>query len=113
MIGTRATEHFEATCSYMTEDNTNRREMFGVAGVTALGLAAMASSRSRADEKEDGHKEHGQIHPCAKACAECANQCNSCFDHCVELVAGGAKEHTASLRSCADCAELCSAAATA
>ena len=30
---------------------------------------------------------------CARACADCQLQCDSCYKHCLGLVAGGAKQH--------------------
>jgi len=89
----------------------NRRNNLSVAGVVALGLTALLSLGASADEPKSSHKNHGKVHPCAKACADCANQCEACYQHCVELVAAGDKRHTITLRLCADCGELCTTAA--
>src|SRR5262249_31518115 len=48
---------------------------------------------------------------CMKACAACARQCESCFNHCAHLVAQGRKEHLSTLKTCVDCGDVCSLAA--
>ena len=47
-----------------------------------------------------------------KLCADCQVQCDSCFKHCLELVATGKKEHAQTAQLCADCAECCKTCAT-
>jgi len=49
---------------------------------------------------------------CARVCADCQLQCDSCYKHCLGLVAGGAKQHARTVELCADCAECCKMAAT-
>jgi hypothetical protein len=85
----------------------NRREILGLLGVSAAGLTAMAAYG--ADPADHSHG--GPMEECAKACADCMRECESCADHCAQLVASGKKEHLTTLRSCADCAEFCAAAA--
>ncbi len=87
----------------------NRREVLTVLGVIAAGLIALAAgAKTRADE---GHKDHEQFDKCAKACADCQLHCDSCFHHCVGLVAKGDKDHVKTMHNCVDCAEVCSTAA--
>lgn len=49
---------------------------------------------------------------CARICADCQLRCDSCFKHCLGLVAAGNKEHARSSELCVDCAECCKLAAT-
>jgi hypothetical protein len=48
---------------------------------------------------------------CAKACDDCARSCNLCSAHCATMLSEGKKEHLLTLRTCQDCATICSAAA--
>ena len=56
------------------------------------------------------HDEH--FTKCARACAECQLECDSCFKHCLTLLTGGQKEHARSAQLCADCAECCKTCST-
>jgi hypothetical protein len=56
-----------------------------------------------------GHAAHFQA--CAKVCADCSRQCDSCHHHCVHLVANGNKDHVKSMELCVDCGEACRLAA--
>lgn len=47
---------------------------------------------------------------CAKACDDCARQCDMCGSHCAMMLAEGKKEHLTTLKTCQDCATVCSAA---
>jgi hypothetical protein len=60
-----------------------------------------------ADQHEDS-----RMKQCAKVCAACQIECDSCFDHCLKLLSEGKKEHQATARLCADCAECCKTCAT-
>lgn len=72
-----------------------------------LGLAVPADA---ADKKpEEMHA--GHMDACARACADCMLECESCMRHCADLVSNGKKEHVVTAGTCADCAEFCSAAA--
>jgi hypothetical protein len=84
----------------------NRTRILG--GVALLGLLLWSAGlRLLADEKHvEGHYEK-----CAKACAECQVQCDSCFRHCADLVSEGKKDHTRTMHLCADCGEVCTTAA--
>jgi hypothetical protein len=78
-----------------------------VAGA-ALSLALVSSAASQPPAKAvQGGEHHGHMLACAKVCAECSLQCDSCHHHCVQLVANGAKDHAVSMELCVDCAEAC------
>jgi hypothetical protein len=87
----------------------NRREVLGVLGAGAAGLTAFAGSGVSADEPHGKHAEH--FNQCAKACAECLLDCDSCYHHCAGLVVEGHKDHAKTMKLCVDCGEICSAAA--
>lgn len=58
-------------------------------------------------------EEHGEhFMKCAKVCADCQLECDSCFQHCLKLTAGGKKEHEKTAQLCTDCAECCKTCAT-
>ena len=61
---------------------------------------------------DEGDAHLGHLAQCAKACAACQLQCDSCFDHCRKLLAEGKKDHAQSEQTCADCGECCKLAAT-
>jgi hypothetical protein len=86
----------------------NRREVLGILGAGAAGLTAYAGSRAAADDPHDKHAEH--FIRCAKACAECLQECDSCYHHCAGLVIEGHKDHARTMKLCVDCGEICSAA---
>jgi hypothetical protein len=90
----------------------NRRNLLGALALAAA-LAAWSGLQGRADDPKAVGKDqaHGAFMDCAKACAICQNQCESCFNHCAHLVADGKKEHVRSMRSCNDCGEICATAA--
>ncbi len=60
----------------------------------------------------DHHAGHGHFDECARTCAACLVECESCYAHCAGLVADGNTDHAASMRLCNDCADLCRSAAT-
>jgi hypothetical protein len=78
----------------------------------ALGVAALALALggARAQEDKKGHM-HKHFEKCAKACAVCMLECESCATHCGGLVLKGEKKHVLTLRTCLDCAEVCASAA--
>lgn len=79
--------------------------------IVFIGLAVAAFSPSAAVAAEHGeHAEH--FMKCAKVCADCQLECDSCFKHCLTLTAGGNKEHAKTAQLCVDCAECCKACAT-
>ena len=88
-----------------------RRVALAALGVAIVILAGFGRSPTRGQDRPPGKgHEHGPNVECARACAVCAFQCESCFDHCVRLVAEGKKEHTRTLRLCNDCGEICAVA---
>lgn len=88
----------------------NRRDLFA-AVPAAAGLATLAAvGPAAAQEKKDDH--HAHFTKCARACADCQLQCDMCFAHCKELLAGGKKEHEKTTQICVDCADCCKLAAT-
>ncbi len=86
-----------------------RREVLGILSAGAAGITALAGSRGLADEPHAGHGEH--FDKCAKACAGCMQECDSCYHHCSGLVTEGQKDHAKTMNLCVDCGEICSAAA--
>jgi hypothetical protein len=93
-------------------------------GVSALAFAAAQAAGSAAEAKEPKQKltankgtgelgagHHRGINECSKACSACQLECDSCAHHCGVLMSEGHKDHVATLRSCLDCADICSAAA--
>jgi len=66
----------------------------------------------RADNGHADESRHdGPWAKCAKACALCTIECNSCYQHCTGLVAAGHKDHAKAMRLCIDCAGFCATAA--
>jgi hypothetical protein len=51
------------------------------------------------------HAEH--FMKCAKVCADCQVQCDSCFKHCLTRLAEDKKEHAKTAQLCADNSECC------
>jgi hypothetical protein len=70
------------------------RTFYMMAATLAIAVAPLGQS-ARAQHE---HAEH--FTKCAKVCADCGIQCDSCFKHCLTLTADGKKEHakTAQLR---------------
>jgi hypothetical protein len=81
--------------------------------LAALGAltAVLALGGLRAQDQKSPHEGHGAYEACARACADCTLQCESCFHHCAHLVAGGSKEHGRSAMLCNDCGDVCALAA--
>ncbi len=87
-----------------------RRE-FGAASLATLATAALGGVAFSQD-KSKAHADHDiSLQACAKACSDCQRACDSCATHCAHMLADGKKEHAATLATCRDCAEFCSAAA--
>jgi len=87
-----------------------RRAAVGALGAALLGLACFgpAWAEGKADKKEHMH---GPFSACARACADCALECDSCHAHCAHLVAEGKKDHVKTMALCNDCGLVCSTAA--
>ena len=71
----------------------------------------MGTMARAADHKPEGHKHDESLEECAEACNECQRECDACAQHCAMLLGAGKKEHMATLQSCQDCADICTAAA--
>src|SRR5262249_19791745 len=74
-------------------------------------LASWPTLETWADDKAKEEAHHAHFLACAKACAECMLECESCAHHCVQLVAEGKKDHLKSVGTCSDCADFCELAA--
>ena len=88
----------------------NRRKLLGLLGGSIAGFTTLAAYGSGRAEQSD-HDHSGPLEECARVCADCLRECESCSDHCARLLASGKKEHLTTLQTCADCAEVCAAAA--
>ena len=77
-----------------------------LAATLAIAVVAPVEQSARA---QHGHAEH--FLKCAKVCADCQLQCDSCFKHCLTLLADGKKEHAKTAQLCADCDECAAACA--
>jgi hypothetical protein len=89
-----------------------RRIVIASLAVILLALVGPAGISTRAEDAavKPPHA-HSHFDVCAKACADCMLQCDSCQHHCAHLVAEGKKDHFNTLRLCGDCAAVCAAAA--
>jgi len=93
-----------------------RRELLGVMGTGAAGLAIMAT-RSAAQPPE-GHTslhdpKHSQmLKECEEACGHCEATCNTAFHHCITQAAAGKTPHARMAQFAADCAAFCNLSAT-
>lgn len=86
----------------------DRRELLGIIGAGSAGLLAFTGEASAAPSghhRDKGHQE------CLDACTNCAQECESMFNHCAKLVAEGHKEHLKSARTAIDCAAFCALSA--
>ena len=83
------------------------RTVYVMATTLAVAVIVPLGPSARAQHE---HAEH--FMKCAKACADCQLQCDSCFKHCLTLLAEGKKEHAKTAQLCADCGECCKLAAT-
>ena len=73
-----------------------------MAAALAVAVVAPLGPSARAQHE---HAEH--FLKCARACADCQLQCDSCFTHCLTLLADGKKDHAKTAQLCADCSECC------
>ena len=78
-----------------------------MAATLAIALVALAGPSAQAQHE---HAEH--FLKCAKVCVDCQLQCDSCFKHCLTLLADGKKEHGKTAQLCVDCAECCKTCST-
>lgn len=95
-----------------------RRE-FGVAGVSAIALAALQNQAlaqglgggGQAATNDQESRADIQRKDCAKACSDCQRECDACATHCAHQLAEGHDEHLKTLATCRDCSTICAAAA--
>jgi hypothetical protein len=87
------------------------RGMMAGIGLIAVGLLSSGGNLLRGDDKKGHDQQAATFEHCAKACTDCLRECESCAHHCANLVASGEKDHLRTLGTCADCAEVCTAAA--
>jgi len=99
----------------------NRRELLGVLGTGAAGLALLTNHSEAGDDQiapavddkhahESGHS--AIMKECAEACGHCEATCNEAFHHCVALAAAGKPEHAKMAQMVIDCAAFCNLSAT-
>ena len=88
----------------------DRRELLGVLGATAAGLAAVTGGSALAQDAR-AHKEGDSHEKCADACSDCAKECNQGFHHCYKQVQAGKAGHAKAMHLCVDCGEVCSTSA--
>jgi hypothetical protein len=87
----------------------DRRELLGVLGATAAGLAAVTGGTASAQEKgEHGHGKGGIHAQCAEACVDCEKHCNEGFHHCYKQVQAGKQDYVKAMHLCVDCGDVCS-----
>ncbi|MBX9625544.1 MAG: four-helix bundle copper-binding protein [Gemmataceae bacterium] len=86
----------------------HRRELLGVLGASAAGLAA-SPAWAGDDKPKDPLVECGC--KCVEACCDAMNWCNEAFLHCSKELAAGRVGHAKAMALLLDCGEVCSAAA--
>ena len=80
-------------------------------GLITLGILMLNWTASAGADQKASKTPHGSMEKCAKACADCMRECESCARHFAHEVAHGHKDHLRTLGTCADCAEVCASAA--
>ncbi len=89
----------------------DRRIVLGLLGTAVLALVGLGGPATSAEDKDTAAPHaHGEFDKCARACAECMLQCESCLHHCFHLVLEGKKEHARTAGTCADCGDFCALA---
>ncbi len=98
-----------------------RREMLGVLGTGAAGLALLTNrseaAAGQAPASGDAHANHDPRHAemlkeCDEACGHCEAACNAAFHHCISQAAAGKSEHAKMAQLVIDCAAFCTLSAT-
>jgi len=83
-----------------------------IAGAAVLCGAAVLL-QTRAADTPPAHTHHaGHFDQCARICAQCLTDCESCYAHCAGLLAEGHKDHATTAEACNDCADLCRVSAS-
>ena len=95
-----------------------RRELLGVLGTGAAGLAFLtnrseAAGQAPATGAAAGHDpRHAAImKECDEACGHCEATCNMAFHHCITQAAAGKAEHAKMAQLVIDCAAFCTLSA--
>ncbi len=78
-----------------------------IAAPLAVAVVTLVGQPARGQHEHAAH-----FMKCANVCADCQLQCDSCFKHCLTLLADGNEKHAKSAQLCADCAECCKTCAT-
>jgi hypothetical protein len=98
----------------------NRRELLGVLGTGAAGVALLTNRSEAGDDQPvqiaDPHAGHDPRHAamlkeCEEACGHCEATCNATFHHCVTQAAAGKAEHAKMAQMAVDCAAFCTLSA--
>lgn len=86
---------------------------YSILSFFSVALTLLAGSGVPAQERKaaPADKHEAAYEQCAKACNDCQRACDMCAAHCAKLVSEGKKEHLTTLKTCQDCATVCSAAA--
>ncbi|MGP0064800.1 MAG: four-helix bundle copper-binding protein [Isosphaeraceae bacterium] len=96
-----------------------RRELLGVLGTGAAGLAFLTNrseAAGQAPASKDAHAGHDPRHAeimkeCDEACGHCEAACNLAFHHCITQAAAGKVEHAKMAQLVVDCAAFCTLSA--
>jgi hypothetical protein len=80
--------------------------MFSMKMIAILVFSATAPLTYFAEPSQDS-----KMRKCAEVCAACQVECDSCFEHCLNMLAEGKKEYHPVAKLCIDCAECCKACA--
>jgi hypothetical protein len=97
-----------------------RREILGVLGTGAAGLALLTdrseAAAGQAPASGDPHAGHDPRHmammkECDEACGHCEAACNATFHHCISQAAAGKAEHAKMAQLVIDCAAFCTLSA--
>jgi hypothetical protein len=98
-----------------------RRELLGVLGTGAAGLAFLtnrseAAGQGQAPAPGDAPAGHDPRHAaimkeCDEACGHCEATCNMAFHHCITQAAAGKAEHAKMAQLVIDCAAFCTLSA--
>jgi len=85
----------------------DRRELLGVLGATAAGLATVAGAGEARAAQGGKDNTHAQ---CAEDCVDCEKHCNQGFHHCYKQVQAGKQDYAKAMHLCVDCGDICSTA---
>lgn len=89
----------------------HRRELLGVLGTSAAGLAALSGATLAGDDTKgkDAVSECGC--KCVESCCDAMSWCNEVFLHSSRLVGSGKTQHAKLMLLLLDCGEVCSVTA--